>query len=153
MLGGQCLFPTQSAECPCRHTGDLAPTPIPPTCTRRPPPLLQTPSSSCSSCAPQAGVHPHPLAHSLSLAGSLPPCNAHLVGTKTGPPVPTPPGPLGTSMASKSAVLHPRVGLGAVWSVGGIQADLGSELQTLRGPLLLLEIPECAFAESVKHTL
>ena len=84
---------------------------------------------------------PTPWAHSLSLAGSPPPCNAHLVGTKTGPPVPAPPGPPGTGMASKSVALHPRVGLGAVWSAGGIQADLGSELQTLRGPLLLLEIP------------
>ena len=71
---------------------------------------------------------------------------------KTSPPVPAPPGPPGTGTASKSVAFHPRVGLGAVWSGGGIQADLGSELQTLQGPLLLLEIPECAFAETVKHT-
>lgn len=63
------------------------------------------------------------------------------------------PGPWALARPASQRALHPLVGLGAVWSVGSIQADLGSELQTLQGPLFVLEISDCVCRECPAHTL
>lgn len=153
---GGCLFQTQLAQCPCRHTRGLAPTPAPLTCPcrsslflpccRPPPPAAhRVPLELASTHTPGLILFPwlaplHPAMHTLWERRPARLC-WHLLG------------PWALARPASQRALHPMVGLGAVWSVGGIQADLGSELQTLQGPLFVLEVPDCAFAESVQHTL